>query len=74
MSDKEEIEKAINDILEKLGVDVNDRDATRRDFMRLREWRKNMDILQSHGMLTILGLTLSGILVALWMGLKGLLK
>lgn len=71
---EDDIERVVNATLEKLGIDVDDHDAQRRDFLRLREWRNCMDTVQNHGILTVLGIALAGAIAAFWLGLKALIK
>lgn len=44
------------------------------DMMHLRKWRKAMDGVQNKGMLTVVGLAVSGIGAALWLGFQAMLQ
>ncbi|UFK26682.1 hypothetical protein [Roseobacter phage RDJL6] len=49
-------------------------DAFKADMMHLRKWRMAMDGIQNKGMLTVVGLALSGIGAALWLGFQAMLR
>jgi hypothetical protein len=40
------------------------------DLMHLRNWRKTMEGVKSKGSLTFIGLAVTGIMAALWIGFK----
>lgn len=49
-------------------------DDFKADMMHLRKWRMAMDGVQNKGMLTIIGIAVSGIGAALWIGFQAILK
>lgn len=44
------------------------------DMMHLRKWRKAMDGVQNKGMLAVVGLVVSGIGAAFWLGFQAMLR
>jgi hypothetical protein len=46
----------------------------RKDMEHVRAWRMSMDSIKSKGILTAVGILMSGFLAALWMGFKQLLE
>lgn len=57
-----------------LGVKVDDPIEVQKDFQHLRDWRCTTDSIKSKGMLTLVGIATSGLVAALWLGLKELLR
>lgn len=53
--------------------DVLKDEEFKRDLMHLRRWRKAMDGVQNKGMLTIVGLLVSGLIAAAWLGVQSAL-
>lgn len=49
-------------------------DDFKADMMHLRKWRKALDGVQNKGMLTVVGLAVTGIGAALWIGFQAMLK
>lgn len=49
-------------------------DDFKSDMMHLRKWRKAMDGVQNKGMLTVVGIVVTGIGAALWLGFQAMLK
>jgi len=47
-------------------------DDFKADMMHLRKWRKAMDGVQSKGMLTVVGLVVTGVGAALWVGFQAM--
>lgn len=45
-----------------------------RDMLHLRRWRKAMDGIQDKGTLTLVGIVVSGLAAALWLGLTSFIK
>jgi hypothetical protein len=43
------------------------------DLLHVRRWRKSMENVQSKGILTAVGVLVSGALAALWLGIKSAL-
>lgn len=56
-----------------MGVKVDDPLEVQKDFQHLREWRTTMESVKSKGLLTIIGVAVSGVTAAVWLGLKELL-
>ena len=56
-----------------LGVKVDDPIEVQKDFQHLREWRTTTDSVKSKGMLTIVGIAVSGLVAAFWLGFKELI-
>lgn len=54
--------------------DMMTSDEFKADMMHLRKWRKAMDGVQNKGMLTVVGLVVSGVGAALWLGFQAMLK
>ncbi|UYA98706.1 hypothetical protein P9A44_gp36 [Xanthomonas phage vB_Xar_IVIA-DoCa5] len=66
------IREAVRETFLMLGVKVDDPIEVQKDFQHLREWRSTTESIKSKGMLTLVGIAVSGLAAALWLGLKEL--
>lgn len=66
---QEAANKAVEGALTKLGVDHQNPIEMQQDFARLREWRTSVDAIRRKGILTVVGVLVTGALAALWVGL-----
>lgn len=67
------IREAVRETFLMLGVKVDDPIEVQKDFQHLREWRSTTESVKAKGMLAVVGVVVSGLAAALWMGLKELL-
>jgi hypothetical protein len=65
--------KAVATILTSFGIEDEDRKELRADFTHLRKWRKSVEQAQSYTFKTIITVIATGIVGALWMGVKAML-
>lgn len=70
---REMIRETVRETFLTLGVKVDDPIEVQKDFQHLREWRQTTDSIKSKGLLTMVGVMLSGIAAAVWLGVKQLL-
>ena len=52
------------------GIDQNDRKEIREDLRHLRRWRKSVEQAQTLTFTAVIGTIATGILAAVWMGIK----
>lgn len=64
------IREAVRETFLMLGVKVDDPIEVQKDFQHLREWRNTTEGIKSKGLLTVMGILVSGMLAALWVGIK----
>lgn len=64
------IREAVRETFLMLGVKVDDPIEIQKDFQHLREWRNTTESIKSKGLLTVMGILVSGMLAALWVGIK----
>lgn len=62
--------EAVRETFLMLGVKVDDPIEVQKDFQHLREWRNTTESIKSKGLLTVMGILVSGMLAALWVGIK----
>ena len=62
--------EAVRETFLMLGVKVDDPIEVQKDFQHLREWRSTTESIKSKGLLTVMGILVSGMLAALWVGIK----
>lgn len=67
------IREAVRETFLMLGVKVDDPIEVQKDFQHLRKWRTTTDSIKSKGLLTLVGIAVSGIAAAVWLGFKALL-
>lgn len=67
---KETIKETVHETLTELGIDHSEPMEMQKDFQHLREARITMDQVRSRGILTLLGFLITGIVAAIWLGIK----
>lgn len=67
------IREAVRETFLMLGVKVDDPIEVQKDFQHLREWRSTTESVKAKSMLAIVGVVVSGLAAALWMGIRELL-
>jgi len=65
--------KAVATILTSFGMDEEDRAELKADFVHLRKWRKSVEQAQGFALKAAITVIVSGLLGALWLGLKTML-
>jgi len=70
---RELIKKTVHETLLSLGLEMNDPIELQKDFQHLREWREASNTLKSHGIMVVIGILLTGLLGAIWIGIKNTL-
>lgn len=62
--------KTVSAILTSFGMDDDDRKEIRADFAHLRRWRKSVERVESVGWTAAITFIATGLLAALWLGIK----
>lgn len=78
MMGKEEVEsiaetvahKTVHAMFQNLGIRHEDIYETQRDFAFLREWRQTCEMVRGKGLLTVLSITVTGIIGLIILGLR----
>lgn len=74
---KDAIREAIKDevgfILTSFGINDDDRKELRQDLAHLRKWRKSVETIERTGLVTAITVITTGVLGALWLGVKSML-
>jgi uncharacterized membrane protein len=65
--------QTISAILTSFGIEEDERKELRRDFAHLRKWRKSVETVERVGWTAAVTVIVTGILGALWLGVKTLL-
>jgi hypothetical protein len=65
--------KTIATILTSFGIEDDDRKELQADFIHLRKWRKSVDAATGLTFKVIVGTIVSGLLAALWVGVKAVI-
>jgi len=71
---KDLMEEAVNNALTKMGIDIADPLEMQRDFQHLRDWRVAVTAARTKGFLGIVGILTTGLLAAIWVGIKTLVQ
>lgn len=66
--------QAVEETFIRLGIDPTDPIEAQRDMQHLREWRLAVAAIKSKGMLALLGILVSGLAAAVWLGFRELLS
>ena len=64
------VRRTVKETLLSMGLDTKNPLELQRDFQALRDWRLSMNAIRSRGMLTLIGIIVSGMAAALWFGVK----
>lgn len=67
------IREAVRETFLMLGVKVDDPIEVQKDFQHLRDWRTTTESIKSKTAVAVVGLVVSGLAAALWLGFKGML-
>lgn len=70
---RELISESVKQTLIQLGISSSNPIEMQADMKHLRDWRKSVESIRTKGMLTIVGIAVSGTLAALLIGIKQLL-
>jgi hypothetical protein len=68
------VRRTVKETLLSMGIDAADPIEMQRDFQTLRDWRRASTSIRTKALLTAVGLLAAGILGALWIGVKSVLK
>lgn len=69
------VEAAVEQTMLKLGVDISNPEEIiqlQQDFQHLRKWRKTVNQIESKSILTIIGIFVTGVAAAVWLGFQKL--
>jgi len=66
------VHEAVNHTLVSLGFDIEEPKEMRKDMTHLRTWRETTESVKNKTTLAIVGILVSGILAAIWVGIKEL--
>jgi len=64
------VAKAVASILTSLGIEDDDRRELRADFQHLRRWRRSVEQAQSYTFKAVITVIATGLLGAIWLGVK----
>ena len=64
------VEETVDKVLERLGIDTSNPIAMQRDFSHVRAWRESTEVIKRKGFLAIVGVIVTGIAGALWLGIR----
>lgn len=68
--------EAVDEALLRIGIRADDPESVlemQKDFQHLRDWRTAVNAVQRKGVLTIVALLVSGLVAAVWLGVKSAL-
>jgi ABC-type transporter Mla maintaining outer membrane lipid asymmetry permease subunit MlaE len=67
------VSRTIATILTSFGIEEEDRKELRADFQHLRRWRKSVEQAQSYTFKAVITIIVTGLVGAVWLGLKVML-
>lgn len=68
------VKEAVRETLLRSGIDPDDAKAISDDLRYVREWRATTDAIKSKSILALVGLVVTGLAAALWLGFKALVS
>jgi hypothetical protein len=66
--------KAVASVLASFGIEDEDRRELRADFQHLRRWRKSVEQAQSYTFKAVITVLATGLMGAVWLGVKVVLS
>ncbi len=66
--------KAVASVLASFGIEDDDRKELRADFQHLRRWRKSVEQAQSYTFKAVITVIATGLMGAIWLGVKVVLS
>lgn len=66
--------KAVSSVLASFGIEDDDRREVRADFQHLRRWRKSVEQAQSYTFKAVITVIATGLMGAVWLGVKVVLS
>lgn len=67
------IKQTVDETLTSIGLDHKNPIELQRDFQALREWRQAMQDVRKKTIITLIGILVTGLAAAVWIGLKSML-
>src|SRR5215813_7206309 len=67
------VQRAVASILTSFGIEEEDRKEVRADLQHLRRWRKSVEQAQSYTFKAVVTVIATGLVGAIWLGVKVLL-
>jgi hypothetical protein len=71
--DRDDIKQIVNEVLEQVGLDQQNRAELRADFLYLRKWRKSVEQIHGFTLRALITVVVTGFLGMMWMGVKTLI-
>lgn len=68
------VRKTVRETLFSMGIDAADPIEMQRDFTTLRDWRRASNSIRAKGTMTAIAIITAGLLGALWIGVKSVIK
>lgn len=66
--------RAVASVLASFGIEDDDRKEVRADFQHLRRWRKSVEQAQSYTFKAVITVIATGLMGAVWLGVKVVLS
>ncbi len=71
---REKVDEGVSDALTRVGIDMDNPIEVQKDMSFMRDWRKTAKDVKRKGMLTAAGILVTGILGAVWIGIRSVLS
>ena len=71
---RERVDEGVSDALTRVGIDMADPIQVQQDMSFIRDWRKTAKDVKRKGMITAVGILVTGILGAVWIGVKSMVS
>jgi hypothetical protein len=66
------VKRTVNETLTSIGLDHKNPIELQKDFQSLREWRQAMQEVRKKTLITLIGILVTGLAAAIWIGLKSM--
>jgi len=69
-----QVDEGVSDALTRVGIDMGDPIEVQQDMSFVRDWRKTARAVKRKGAITAVGILVTGVLGAVWLGLKSMVS
>lgn len=71
---RQQVDEGVSDAMTRVGIDMSDPIEVQQDMSWVRDWRKTARAVKRKGAITAVGILVTGILGAVWIGMKTMLS
>lgn len=70
---RQQVDEGVSDAMTRVGIDMDNPIQVQQDMSYLRDWRKTAKAVKRKGAITAVGILVTGLVGAVWLGLKSMI-